>query len=40
MASTTIKIEFDPEIVKAIQSVDKRLKKIEKELSHLTGRKI
>ena len=38
--SSTIKIEFDPETVKAIQSVDKRIKKIEKELSRLTGRKI
>lgn len=38
--TTTIKVEFDPELIKAVKSFDKRLKKIEKELSRLTGRKI
>lgn len=42
MANLTsiIKIEFDPEMVAIIKSVDKRIKKIEKELSRLTKRKI
>jgi len=40
MANMTLKIEFDPEMVKIILSIDKRIKKIEKELSRLAKRKI
>ena len=39
-STVTLEVKFDPKMVEAIHSVDKRLKKIEKELSRLTGRKI
>jgi hypothetical protein len=40
MASCEIKIKFDEKLIEVIRTFDRRLKKIEKELSRLTGRKI
>lgn len=40
MASCEIKIKFDEKLIEVIKTFDKRLNKLEKELSRLRGRKI
>jgi len=39
-ASCEIKIKFDDKLIEVIKTFDKRLKKLEKELSRLARRKI